>query len=61
VRPNSGAQDIASLPADRFPHIVAMAVPLPEEARLEFWLDALVRGMQGAVAALHASPSPPAA
>lgn len=40
----------ASLPVDRFPHVVAMAVPLTEEAkpdaRFEFGLDALVRGME---------------
>ena len=55
--PDSGAQYIAelrqyfaSLPADRFPHIVAMAVPLTDEAepdaRFEFGLDALVRGIE---------------
>jgi AcrR family transcriptional regulator len=55
--PDSGEQYIAelrqyfaSLPADRFPNIVAMAVPLTEEAepdaRFEFGLDALVRGME---------------
>jgi AcrR family transcriptional regulator len=40
----------ASLPVDRFPHVVAMAVPLTSEetpdARFEFGLDALVRGME---------------
>jgi AcrR family transcriptional regulator len=39
-----------SLPADRFPHIVAMAVPLTtggsEDERFEFGLDALVRGIE---------------
>ena len=55
--PDSGAQYIAemrqyfaSLPVDRFPHIVAMAVPLTDEAepdaRFEFGLDALVRGIE---------------
>ena len=55
--PDSGAQYIAelrqyfqALPADRFPHIVALAVPLTSEAepdaRFEFGLDALVRGIE---------------
>jgi hypothetical protein len=55
--PDSGAEYIAqlrryfeSLPPDRFPHIVAMAVPLTDEAepdaRFEFGLDALVRGIE---------------
>ena len=55
--PDSGEQYIAelrqyfaSLPVDRFPHIVAMAVPLTSEAtpdaRFEFGLDALVRGIE---------------
>jgi AcrR family transcriptional regulator len=40
----------SSLPADRFPHIVALAVPLttndgPDD-RFEFGLDALVRGIE---------------
>ena len=43
-------QYFASLPVDRFPHVVAMAVPLTSEvepdARFEFGLDALVRGME---------------
>ena len=40
----------SSLPADRFPHIVALAVPLTTndspDARFEFGLDALVRGIE---------------
>jgi AcrR family transcriptional regulator len=55
--PDSGAEYIAdlrryfaSLPADRFPHIVALAVPLTSEGepdgRFEFGLDALVRGIE---------------
>jgi AcrR family transcriptional regulator len=54
--PDDGAEYIAelrryfaSLPVDRFPHIVALAEPLtatPEEdGRFEFGLDALVRGL----------------
>jgi hypothetical protein len=39
----------SSLPVDRFPHIVALAVPLTTndspDARFEFGLDALVRGI----------------
>ncbi|WP_270044762.1 TetR/AcrR family transcriptional regulator [Solirubrobacter ginsenosidimutans] len=39
-----------ALPVDRFPHIVALAVPLTSEvepdARFEFGLDALVRGIE---------------
>jgi AcrR family transcriptional regulator len=55
--PDSGAQYIAelraywqALPVDRFPNLVAMAVPLTTEAgeddRFEFGLDALVRGIE---------------
>jgi AcrR family transcriptional regulator len=55
--PDSGAEYIAdlrryfaALPADRFPNIVALAVPLTSEAepdaRFEFGLDALVRGIE---------------
>jgi AcrR family transcriptional regulator len=55
--PGSGADYIAelrtyfaSLPVDRFPHVVALAVPLTSEtepdARFEFGLDALVRGIE---------------
>jgi AcrR family transcriptional regulator len=55
-RPDEGAAYIAelrryfaSLPAERFPHIVALAVPLTttaeEDGRFEFGLDALVRGL----------------
>lgn len=40
----------SSLPADRFPHVVALAVPLTTndspDARFEFGLDALVRGIE---------------
>jgi AcrR family transcriptional regulator len=40
----------SSLPVDRFPHIVALAVPLTTndspDARFEFGLDALVRGIE---------------
>ena len=39
----------SSLPVDRFPHVVALAVPLTTndspDARFEFGLDALVRGI----------------
>ena len=39
-----------SLPVDRFPHIVALAVPLTsqdeEDDRFEFGLDALIRGIE---------------
>jgi AcrR family transcriptional regulator len=52
-----GAQFIAemraywqSLPPDRFPHVIAMAVPMTmmegEDDRFEFGLDALVRGIE---------------
>jgi AcrR family transcriptional regulator len=55
--PDQGQEFIAemrrywqSLPVDRFPNIVAMAVPLTteqhEDARFEFGLDALVRGIE---------------
>jgi AcrR family transcriptional regulator len=61
--PDDGAEYIAelrryfgSLPADRFPHIVALAVPLTttaeEDGRFEFGLDALVRG----IASMAVSP-----
>ena len=55
--PDGGAEFIAemrrywqALPVDRFPHIVALAVPLttmegPDD-RFEFGLDALVRGIE---------------
>ena len=53
--PDAGAEYIAelrryfsSLPADRFPHIVALAGPLTSgegDDRFEFGLDALVRGI----------------
>ena len=40
----------SSLPVDRFPHIVALAVPLTtnesSDARFEFGLDAVVRGIE---------------
>ena len=40
----------SSLPVDRFPHVVALAVPLTTndspDARFEFGLDALVRGIE---------------
>jgi AcrR family transcriptional regulator len=43
-------QYFRSLPADRFPHIVALAEPLTTEVepdgRFEFGLDALVRGIE---------------
>jgi AcrR family transcriptional regulator len=56
-RGDAGAEFIAemrrywqSLPRDRFPNIVEMAVPLTsedvEDARFEFGLDALVRGIE---------------
>jgi AcrR family transcriptional regulator len=55
--PDQGEQFIAemrryfqSLPPDRFPNVVSMAVPLTTtdtpDARFEFGLDALVRGME---------------
>jgi AcrR family transcriptional regulator len=55
--PDGGAQFVAelrrffaALPVDRFPNIVAMAVPLTtetgEDDRFEFGLDALVRGIE---------------
>jgi AcrR family transcriptional regulator len=61
--PDEGAAFIAemrryfsSLPVDRFPHIVALAVPLTTnespDARFEFGLDALVRG----IASMAVSP-----
>jgi AcrR family transcriptional regulator len=53
--PDEGAQYVAelrryfgALPVDRFPHIVALAEPLTAgegDARFEFGLDALVRGI----------------
>ncbi len=61
--PDRGEQFIAemraywqSLPPDRFPHVVAMAVPLTsqegEDDRFEFGLDALVRGIE----TMHSHP-----
>ncbi|HEX3823087.1 MAG TPA: TetR/AcrR family transcriptional regulator [Mycobacteriales bacterium] len=49
----------ASLPADRFPHLVAMAEPLTSgdgDHRFEFGLDLLVRGIASTVNPAEARP-----